>query len=180
MNLIEVKNPSGTQLSRRFSMISMNKCIFYFTITLITGISAVIASSNTSVSNKDLYENHQSKKEIISEAASPSRVLIPMPLGQIDVASQKVERTRDPFQEPAIIEARNIGILQSALVFQGIAKTGGNLVAMIKTEKGHKVYKVGDDLGNGFIIKEISETEASVDISNGLKNYRLSFKGLYR
>ena len=47
-----------------------------------------------------------------------------------------------------------------------------------KTEKGPKVYKVGDNLVNGFIIKDISEIEVSVDISNGYKKYRLSLQGL--
>jgi len=180
MNLKDVNNLLGSYLSRKSSMLSMEKCIFYLAIILITGVSAVIASSNNAGRNKDLNKNHQSNKEIISEADSPSRGLIPMPLGQLEVASQKVQRTRDPFQKPPIIEARNIGILQSALIFQGIAKTGDNLVALIKTEKGQKVYKVGDELGNGFIIKEILETEASINISNGFKNYRLSLKGLYR
>ena len=170
----------GTQPISWLPKFSINKYLLFFAITSIAGVSTILAKSNNNVlaDNKSLHKSSQPRKEIISKSNPPSNTLIPMPLGDIDVASQKVESSRDPFQEPPIIETSQLGMLDTAITFHGIVKTGNNLAAMIKTEKGQKIYKVGDLLGSDFIIKNISETDVSVDISNGFKNYRLSLHSL--
>ena len=101
-----------------------------------------------------------------------------MPIIEIGIAARKVESSRNPFQEPSKLESSNLDILNSAIQFSGIAKSGNSLVAMIKTKQGQQAYKIGDSLGNGFIIKSISSTDVTVDISDGYRSYRLFFKEL--
>ena len=101
-----------------------------------------------------------------------------MPVGKIDIASSKVVSTRNPFQEPSILEAGNQKALNSEILFTGIAKSGDTMVAMIKTKQGQKAYKVGDSLGNGFTITSISSDDLTVDISDGSRSYRISLEVL--
>ena len=108
----------------------------------------------------------------------PPQELLPMPLGELDEAAKKVRSSRDPFRDTPVIESSNLEILKSALRFKGIAKSGDDLWAMIKTKKGQEFYKVGDSLGNGFYVKGISPKEVTVDISNGYRFYRLSLYSL--
>ena len=105
-------------------------------------------------------------------------ILKQMPVGNIDEASKKVRNLRDPFQEPAHSEMNNLDDLSYAIEFKGIAKSKDNLVAVIKTRDKQKSYKVGDYLDNGFRIKNISIKDIAVDIVNGTKSYRLTFKKL--
>ena len=156
--------------------LSTQKRFVAFGILSIVGMSSVLASppSNQEVNNKKTL----SLKEKVTLIEAPSQDLIPMPIGQLDEASKKVQSSRDPFQNTPTIESNNLEVLKSALRFKGIVKSGDDLLAMIKTTKGQEFYKVGDSLGNGFFIKEISKKDITVDISNGFRSYRLSLYSL--
>ena len=68
--------------------------------------------------------------------------LIPMPIGDLESASKKVNFDRNPFQSPSESEQTNPEDLDSAIEFKGIANTLNNLVAIIKTRNGQKFYNV--------------------------------------
>ena len=104
--------------------------------------------------------------------------LNPMPTGDVNASSKKVDFNRNPFQEPSEIEFPTIENLYSSLRFKGLVKSSNILLAIIETTNGQKFYKVGDTLENGFIIKFISLENVTVDISNGSKNYRLSLANI--
>ena len=163
----------GISIYRRFSI---KKKVLIFVISSIVGSSSVLASTPSSqeMNNK----NTLSLKEQVTLMEGPSQELLPMPQGQLDEASKKVRSSRNPFRDTPVIESSNLEILKSALRFKGIAKSGDDLLAMIKTNKGQDFYKVGDSLGNGFYVKGISREDVTVDISNGYRFYRLSLYGL--
>jgi hypothetical protein len=101
-----------------------------------------------------------------------------MPIGDFKSASLRVNVNRNPFQEPEKSEISNIDDIYSALIFKGVAKSGDKLVAIIETDDVQKFYEVGDLLDNGFTINSISYEETSVEVSNGLRNYKLILAGL--
>ena len=113
------------------------------------------------------------KKESIQPDKS-TKDLIPMPSGDINTSSTKVNFNRNPFQEPLKTEFPTIDNLYSSLKFRGLAYSNNKPFAIIETDNNQKFYKVGDSLDNGFVIKFISLDDVTVDISNGSKNYRLS------
>ena len=113
------------------------------------------------------------KKEF-NDVEKYSKELIPMPSGDIDASSIKVNFNRNPFQEPLKNEYPTIENLYSSLKFKGLAQSDKKLIAIIETESGQKFYEVGDTLDNGFVIQLISLENVTVDISNGTKTYRLS------
>ena len=113
------------------------------------------------------------KKEF-NDVEKYSKELIPMPSGDIDSSSIKVNFNRNPFQEPLKNEYPTIENLYSSLKFKGLAQSDKKLIAIIETESGQKFYEVGDTLDNGFVIQLISLENVTVDISNGTKKYRLS------
>ncbi len=158
----------------KFSLIEIRLVILL--IFSIVGSSSVLAStsSNQEVNNKKTL----SLKEKVTLIEARSQELIPMPIGQLDEAFKKVKSSRDPFQDTPIVESNNLEVLKSALRFKGIVKSGDDLLVMIKTTKGQEFYKVGDSLGNGFLIKGISQKDLTVDISNGFRFYRLSLYSL--
>ena len=151
---------------------------------LILGVSSLLGASTVFASTQGGQNMRNEKALSLNEKGSAvpvlSQDLIPMPLGQLDEAAKKVQSSRDPFQNTPAIESNNLDALKSALRLKGLVKSGDSLLAMIKTGKGQEFYKVGDSLGNGFYIKDISQKEATVDISNGYKHYRLSLFGLNR
>ena len=104
--------------------------------------------------------------------------LIPMPIGNLESASSKVNSKRNPFQKPSKAEITNTDDLYLTLQFRGLAKSGNKSLAIIQSEGIQKFYAVGDTLDNGFSIKSISFEETSVDVSNGSKNYRLILNNL--
>jgi len=153
----------------------MRKGLIVFVVLLITGTSAAIAiNKNSQEASKALPQHSLPINEIIFSSDPPPESLLPMPIGELDVASSKVKSDRNPFEEPTSLDSSNLDVLNYAIQFNGIAEAGNSLVAMIKTEQGYKAYKVGDSLGNGFFITSISSSDVTVDISNGSKNYRLS------
>lgn len=160
----------------RYHLLLIIKSILIFGISSLVWVKAVIANSqnNQEMNNeKRLSLNGQP-----NPIESSFQELLPMPLGKIDEASKKVQSSRDPFQDTPTIESSDLEVLQSALRFKGIVKSGNDLLAMIKTTKGQELYKVGDSLGNGFFVKGISPEELTVDISNGIRYYRLSLYSL--
>ena len=163
---------------RLLKRIPIKKGILMCSFSLLAVSTTVIAiDNNTSEINRKDKINpfFNSKKTILSPS---SKVLIPMPKGELGIASRTVQSNRDPFQEPQIIETSNLELLHSVLKFKGIAKHGDILVAMIKTSKAQQIYKIGDSIGNGFTVKEISARDVTVDISNGIRHYRLSLDTL--
>ncbi len=108
------------------------------------------------------------------QADKSTKELIPMPAGDINTSSNKVNFNRNPFQKPSKNEFPTLENLYSSLKFRGLAKSEDNLFAVIETENSQKFYKVGDSLENGFVIQFISIDDLTVEISNGNKNYRLS------
>ena len=104
--------------------------------------------------------------------------LIPMPIGNRDWASSRVNPKRNPFQKPQKSEITNIEDLFLTLQLKGLAKSGKESLAIIESEDIQKFYRIGDSLENGFLIKSISFEDISVDISNGSKNYRLILNNL--
>jgi len=104
--------------------------------------------------------------------------LLPMPIGDINSASKKVESERNPFNEPSATEFTSISNINSTLKFKGLVKANEKVMAIIANDNEQKIYNVGDTLSNGFTIKSISLNKKTVDISNGFKNYRLTLTNL--
>ena len=104
--------------------------------------------------------------------------LTPMPMGDINTSSKKVNNERNPFQEPTEIEFSTMENLYKSLRLKGLAKSDNKLFAIIEIDNNEKFYKVGDTLKNGFIISVISLENVEVDISNGSKNFRLSLANI--
>ena len=164
-------------IDSKFRALSIKGGLLLFLLSIIAFASGVVAfSQNTQDKAKEIRENAPSQKKLEAVKSFPMKELIPMPSGKLDIALAKVESTRDPFQEAPVTESSNINLLGSAIEFRGIAKSGNTLKAIIKTKKGQKFYKVGDRIENGFIIEQISDTEVTADISNGIRNYRLSIE----
>ncbi len=113
-------------------------------------------------------------KDQIHESYNSSKILMPIPTGDINTSSTKVNYERNPFQNPSKSEFPTIENLYSSLLFKGLAQSKKKLVAIIETQNGQNFYEVGDSLENGFTIQSISLENTSVDISNGIKNYRLT------
>ena len=106
---------------------------------------------------------------------SNTNILVPMPSPDLDSASSKVNVNRNPFQKPLTAEISNIDDLYLNMKFKGVAQSGNKVVAIIETENIQKVFKQGDDIENGFFVKSISIEDTSVEISNGSRNYKLTF-----
>ena len=104
--------------------------------------------------------------------------LIPMPIGNRESVSSKVNPKRNPFQKPQKSEITNFEDLFLTLQLKGLAKSGNKSIAIIESEDIQKFYRIGDSLENGYLIKSISYEDISVDISNGSKNYRLILNNL--
>ena len=157
------------QRSQKIDNFKLGICIYTTFLSFYIYPSLLIAKENK---NELLTINNKT----ISN--TPKVLLKQMPKGNINAASKKVNSFRDPFQEPLQSEINNLDDLSIAIEFKGIAKSNENLVAVIKTKDKQKSYKVGDYLDNGFQIKNISIKNLSVDITNGSKDYRLTFKKL--
>ena len=169
----------GIGLTRGGTKISLKNGVLLFALLLIGGTATAVSISSNSEKKRERVGNHLLPvKETFTFSSPPPQVLIPMPVGKIDIASSKVLSTRNPFQEPSILEAGNQKALNSEILFTGIAKSGDTMVAMIKTKQGQKAYKVGDSLGNGFTITSISSDDLTVDISDGSRSYRISLEVL--
>ena len=146
--------------------------ISFLFIALASIFSATELNSEEQKNNSLLIEDSLNTKKVLKNN------LKPMPIGDFKSASLRVNVNRNPFQEPEKSEISNIDDIYSALIFKGIAKSGDKLVAIIETDDVQKFYEVGDLLDNGFTINSISYEETSVEVSNGLRNYKLILAGL--
>ena len=150
-----------------FSYLISNLTIACASIFFVTGIYGEEQKDNSYL-NKD-----GSNLNKISENS-----LMPMPVVDFNSASQRVNIKRNPFQDPAKSESTNIDDIYSALRFRGIARSGDKLVAIIESDNVQNFYQVGDLMNNGFIINSISYEDISVEISNGLRKYKLILSSL--
>ena len=127
-------------------------------------------------------EEQKNKSLFIEDVSNTNKnikdILRPMPIVDFKSASQRVNINRNPFQDPAKSELTNIDDIYSALIFKGIARSGGKLVAIIETDDVQKFYEVGDLMDNGFTVDSISYEETSVEVSNGFRKYKLILSGL--
>ena len=146
------------KILHKFS-ISASICIFSFLGT------EIIAGE---FKNEDLAKN-------INTDIQFKKALLKIPLGNFESAYKRVKSNRNPFLDPIQSDFSKVSNINSVLQFKGIVKSGDESKAIINTKDGQNLYKVGDEIGNGFLIKSISIKKNSVDISNDLKNYRLSF-----
>ena len=133
----------------------------------------MLLNVNVLLANEKTIHSLPIKKDF-KEIGNYTNDLIPMPSGDIDSSSIKVNFDRNPFQEPLKTEYPTIENLYSSLRFKGLAQSDKKLVAIIETDNGQKFYEVGDTLDNGFVIQLISLENVTVDISNGTKKYRLT------
>ena len=117
------------------------------------------------------------KKEF-NEGEKYKKDLIPLPVGDVNSSSLKVNFDRNPFQEPLKTEYPTIENLYSSLKFKGLAQSDKKVAAIIETAVGQKFYRVGDSLDNGFRIELISLENVTVDITNGTKKYRLTLSSI--
>ena len=117
------------------------------------------------------------KKEF-NEVEKYKEDLIPLPVGDVNSSSLKVNFDRNPFQEPLKTEYPTIENLYSSLKFKGLAQSDKKVAAIIETAVGQKLYGVGDSLDNGFRIELISLENVTVDITNGTKKYRLTLSSI--
>ena len=80
--------------------------------------------------------------------------------------SEKMLRTRNPFSPPGS-ESKNSksGINFSDISFKGIAMIGNNKV-VFETAEGTNAYEVNQNIGGGYRISNINETDLLVEISN--------------
>ena len=140
---------------------------------LLGTLSPMLFEVNLLLAKEKIIHSLPIKKEFNVEDKH-IKDLIPMPIGDINSSSIKVNFDRNPFQEPLKTEYPTIENLYSSLKFRGLAYSDNKLFAIIETDSNQKFYKVGDSLDNGFVIQFISLDNVTVDISNGSKNYRLS------
>lgn len=150
-----------------------NKKINNLTIPILIGSFFV---SNTAIAGEKI--SHELPIQNIYKNSFVNQDLSTMPLGNIEAASKKVNINRNPFQDLSETEFINVTNLNASLNFKGLVKSDDELMAIIHTKNGQKLYSIGEDLGNGFLIKAISLKDVTVDISNGVKNYRLSLSNI--
>tara|TARA_Y100000589_G_C26789885_1_gene481321 strand:+ start:83 stop:568 length:486 start_codon:yes stop_codon:yes gene_type:complete len=148
-------------------LIKLNK------LTLLIIFCPMLIGVDVTHSREKIIHSLPIKKEF-NELEKQTKDLIPMPVGDINYSSLKVNFDRNPFQEPLKTEYPTIENLYSSLKFRGLAQSDKKLQAIIETVNGQKFYGVGDTLDNGFVIQLISLENVTVDISNGNKKYRLS------
>ena len=117
-------------------------------------------------------------KTDLNKANKFKQKLAPMPMGDINTSSKKVNYERNPFQEPTESQFSTMENLYESLRLKGLAKTDNKIFAIIEIGNNEKFYKVGDTLKNGFIISLISLENLAVDISNGSKNLRLKLANI--
>ena len=155
--------------------IQVNKIIYNLAFQSICGLSFLYIP-NVLGNEKPNHSLPIKKMEITT--VSNINKLLPVPLGDIDSASKKVESERNPFEDPAETEFISISSIKDTLKFKGLVKANEKVMAIIANDSEQKLYSVGDTLNNGFTIKSISIKNTTVDISNGFKNYRLSLTNL--
>ena len=156
----------------KFSFLKkLNK--FAFLITL----SPLLVQVDFLFAREPMIHSLPIRKEF-NEVENQSKKLIPLPVGDINSSSLKVNFDRNPFHKPLKNEYPTIENLYSSLKFRGLAQSDKKPLAIIETVNGQKFYGVGDTLDNGFVIQLISLENVTVDISNGTKKYRLTLSDI--
>tara|TARA_Y100000589_G_C27117883_1_gene615095 strand:- start:453 stop:932 length:480 start_codon:yes stop_codon:yes gene_type:complete len=145
------------------------KSYLKYAVTASFGLFSLLSPLNFASENKNLEILKEKDPEL-----SINNDLLKMPKGNFESASKRVKFNRNPFQDPIQSNFSNVSNLYSVLQFKGLLKSGDKLMAIIYTKDGQNLYQIGDEIGNGFLIKSISMEDITVDISNGMKNYRLS------
>ena len=155
--------------------IKINKKFFRLVFKSICGLSFLYIPN---ILGNELPNHSLPIKKIEIISVSKISDLLPVPIGDIDSASKKVESERNPFEDPAETEFTSISSINNTLKFKGLVKANEKVMAIIANDSEQKLYSVGDTLNNGFTIKSISIQNTTVDISNGFKNYRLTLINL--
>ena len=155
--------------------IQVNKVFYNLAFQSICGLSFL---NIPNVLGNDIPNHSLPIKKIENISVSTTNKLLPVPIGDIDSASKKVESERNPFEDPTETEFISISSINNTLKFKGLVKANEKVMAIIANDSEQKLYSVGDTLNNGFMIKSISIKNTTVDISNGFKNYRLTLTNL--
>ena len=155
--------------------IQVNKVFYNLAFQSICGLSFLYIPN---VLGNDIPNHSLPIKKIETISVSTTNKLLPVPIGDIDSASKKVESERNPFEDPTETEFISISSINNTLKFKGLVKANEKVMAIIANDSEQKLYSVGDTLNNGFMIKSISIKNTTVDISNGFKNYRLTLTNL--
>lgn len=147
------------------------KFFYKFTISAGIGFFSFYGPVNIAdeINNRDISKDSNFNLQL-------DNVLLKIPIGNFESASKRVKFNRNPFRDPIQSDFLKVSNINSILQFKGLVKSGDKLMAIIYTKDGQNLYQEGDDIGNGFLIKSISIQDTTVDISDGLKFYRLSLK----
>ncbi len=155
---------------------------------LITSLALSIFASNVFLGslNSSLAENNIRTNTIDSKNSliSTDKKLISYELREIPDKSESIGKNRlnfgrNPFAEPSLSASNQetskflLSTSISATIFIGKEKS-----ALIRTFKGSDYYKTGDEVGEGYIVKEITSSPTTVTLSNGKleKTYLLKEK----
>ena len=152
--------------------------IFLFILFLDTNL----ALSNELINNFKNEDNNP--KELKIKTAIENNVnlseevrLKDIPKTKVSFSEKKMLRTRNPFSPPGS-ESKNSksGINFSDISFKGIAMIGNNKVAFLETAEGTNAYEVNQNIGGGYRISNINETDLIVEISNQSATYTLTLE----
>jgi len=149
--------------------------IFLFILFLDTNL----ALSNELINN---FKNEDNNPKVLKiKTAIENNVnlseevrLKDIPKTKVSFSEKKMLRTRNPFSPPGS-ESKNSksGINFSDISFKGIAMIGNNKVAFLETAEGTNAYEVNQNIGGGYRISNINETDLLVEISNQSATYTL-------
>ena len=144
-------------------------------------------NTNFALSN-ELIENytydHNNSEKIQPKTASETnysllagQILKEIPKTKVSDSEKKELRARNPFS-PLGSESLNSksGINFSDISFKGIAMIGNNKVAFLETAEGTNAYEVNQNIGGGYRISNINETDLLVEISNQSATYTLTLE----
>ena len=140
--------------------------LFYGISSLLTIFSSSELMWSSEKSNQALSINENKAKSNLIE-------LEPMPKGDIDFSSKQVDFNRNPFKKISDAHKSNLDDINLKIDLKGISYSKNKVMAIIETNDEQRFYKVGEKMSNGFLIKEISIEDETVDITNGIKDYRL-------
>ena len=149
--------------------------IFLFILFLDTNL----ALSNELINNFKNEDNNP--KELKIKTAIENNVnlseevrLKDIPKTKVSFSEKKMLKTRNPFSPPGS-DSKNSksGINFSDISFKGIAMIGNNKVAFLETAEGTNAYEVNQNIGGGYRISNINETDLLVEISNQSATYTL-------
>ena len=149
--------------------------IFLFILFLDTNL----ALSNELINNFKNEDNNPEELKIKTGIENNVNLseevrLKDIPKTKVSFSEKKMLRTRNPFSPPGS-ESKNSksGINFSDISFKGIAMIGNNKVAFLETAEGTNAYEVNQNIGGGYRISNINETDLLVEISNQSATYTL-------